>query len=608
MLDSVATVFEKKMLFGCEGYSPLTNETNFHDQNVQANGVAVLAIGGAININIASAHTVKDGGYEKAGIKIGSALKAVLNSDDSGKFLVTFGDQHVGGPSAELVNGLRQELGKNFPIVGAAAGQSNAKEIVAGEICEATNVGVLISGGFTLGVATSSYTEDLPTTTTYAISSAMSQSKGKPVMAFLFDCGGRRGKMVGQKQLKAEFDNMKNGLGDIPFFGFYGGGEIGPVDRNSPSKGVGFSVATAVISVDAATEPFVSQSVSRFYRPESCTFSLDGKFLYVTSCGSGFYGVDAEGKEQFSLAQGKGAVSKLSVAEDGTLTMIEPKFYPGTSGALGISALPVATKSFPAGSLFFNSGFFMQTDADDKYIDNQKELDPAVVVIDPNSGKLLGKISLAIQGAVCRAINNPLFVPNGLCFDHEGNLYLGETGGVNELIKGAGAITNKSGAVMIPYTAIDALAAGVPAQGIKFLEAPAINGVAFDKKSDCLLMLTFTGSESGDSVYKISRKEFDAGILPRPFVTGLGKLDGIAVTPSGTMVVTDVTNQSLIRIDQNRNVETIDLGGKKFNGPSDISIKTLDDGSSIVVVPEQNYTAPKEWSQNVHVIKLPVGY
>ena len=249
MIDSVATVFEKKIIFGCEGYSPLTKQTNFHDQNVQANGVAILAVAGDINISIASAHTVQDGGYEKAGIKIGSELKAALNSDDSGKFLVTFGDQHVGGPSAGLVKGLRQELGKTFPIVGAAAGQGNAKEIVAGEIVDNTNVGVLISGEFMLGVATSGYKEDLPTTTKYAISSALSQSKGKPVMAFLFDCGGRRGKMFGQKQLKAEFDTMKSSLGDTPFFGFYGGGEIGPVDQNSPSKGVGFSVATAIISV-----------------------------------------------------------------------------------------------------------------------------------------------------------------------------------------------------------------------------------------------------------------------------------------------------------------------------------------------------------------------
>ena len=354
--------------------------------------------------------------------------------------------------------------------------------------------------------------------------------------------------------------------------------------------------------------PVISQTVSAFYRPESCTFSLDGKFLFVTNCAAGFYGVDSKGNKQFSLAQGKGAVSKLSVAEDGTLTMIEPKFFPNTSGALGITVLPVATGKFPAGSLFFNSGFFMQTDADDKYIDNQKELDPAIVIIDPDSGKLLGKISLAMDGELCKSINNPVFIPNGLCFDHEGNLYIGETGGTNELIKDAGKITNKSGVIKIPHNAIEPLCSGKAAIGLKFLEAPAINEVAFDKETDTIMMLTFSGSEAGNSLYKVTRSEFDQGILPEPFVTVKGQLDGVVITPGRNILVTDVANQRLLKIDQSGQVKTVAFGDKKFNGPSDIKIKYLEDGSSIVILPEQELDASKTWTQNVHVIKLPVGY
>lgn len=358
----------------------------------------------------------------------------------------------------------------------------------------------------------------------------------------------------------------------------------------------------------SANAPVVSQTVSGFYRPESCTFSLDGKFLYVTNCAAGFYGVDSKGNKQFALAQGKGAVSKLSVAEDGTITMIDPKFFPNTSGALGIATLPVAAGNFPAGSLFFNSGFFMQTDAENTYIDNQKELDPAIMIIDPNSGKLLGEISLAMDGELCQGINNPVFVPNGMCFDHEGNLYIGETGGTNELIKDAGKITNKSGVIKISHSAIEPLAAGKPAKGLKFLEAPAINGVAFDQETDSIIMVTFSGAETGDSLYKVTRREFDQGIQPEPFVTVKGQLDGVVITPGRKILVTDVTNQALLQIDQRGQVETVAFGHKKFNGPSDIKIKNLKDGSSIVILPEQETDGSKTWTQNVHVIKLPAGY
>jgi len=359
----------------------------------------------------------------------------------------------------------------------------------------------------------------------------------------------------------------------------------------------------------ALTAPVISQTVVGFYRPESSTFSLDGRFLYVTNCGSGFYGVDAKGEKQFSLAHEKGAVSKLSVAEDGTLTMINAHFYPKTSGALGISTLPIATETFPAGTLLFNSGFFMQTDANDRYIDNQKEIDPAIVIIDPDSAKLLGKISLAMDGELCKAIGNPIFIPNGLCFDHEGNLYFAETGATNPFLKGAGEVTSKSGVVKIPHAAIDALAAGKPAEGLKFLEAPSINGVGFDRETDTLFLLTFSGAEAGDSLYKVTRKEFEAGILPKPFVTGQGRLDGVVVTPGRDLLVTDVTNKQLLKIDPAGKVERVSLGGKgHFEGPSDIKMRLLKDGTPIVILPEQEFTAPKEWTQRVHVIRLPVGY
>jgi hypothetical protein len=66
-------------------------------------------------------------------------------------------------------------------------------------------------------------------------------------MASVFDCGRRRGGMVQQQSLKKEFDYMKASLGEAPFFGFYGGGEVGAKDSHSASQGVGYSIATAVI-------------------------------------------------------------------------------------------------------------------------------------------------------------------------------------------------------------------------------------------------------------------------------------------------------------------------------------------------------------------------
>jgi hypothetical protein len=122
-------------------------------------------------------------------------------------------------------------------------------------------------------------------------------------------------------------------------------------------------------------------------------------------------------------------------------------------------------------------------------------------------------------------------------------------------------------------------------------------------------MLTFSGAKSGDALYKVTRREFEAGILPKPLIEGQGKLDGVVVTPGRKLLVTDVTNKRLLEVDRAGTVKVLRFAGKeRFEGPSDIKIRTLKDGTSIVILPEQEFTAPKTWTQRLHVIRLPAGY
>jgi hypothetical protein len=247
MVDAVATVFDKKLIYGCEGYSPLTDETNLHEQGPNADGVAVLALGGDVTVTVASGNTKVSGDRVKGGEAIGAALKAAALAAEDGKFLLTFGDQHVGQNNKDLVQGLQNQLGKKLLMVGAAAGGGNAKEIVAGEIVTDTNIGILIAGAFKTSAAMSGDKTDFAETCKHVMTAAVGEQKDKVKLAFVFDCGGRRGGLVEQKAIKQEFDYMKASLGEAPFFGFYGGGEVGAKDNHSPSQGVGYSIATAVI-------------------------------------------------------------------------------------------------------------------------------------------------------------------------------------------------------------------------------------------------------------------------------------------------------------------------------------------------------------------------
>ena len=116
------------------------------------------------------------------------------------------------------------------------------------------------------------------------------------------------------------------------------------------------------------------QTLAAFDRPESCSVSLDGRHLFVSNCASGVYGP----KENFALARGRGAISKLAISDDGTLTMVAPRFVEGITAPLGQSPLPVATERFPQGALFVNTGFFMQTDAAGEYLTDSAELQTGI--------------------------------------------------------------------------------------------------------------------------------------------------------------------------------------------------------------------------------------
>jgi hypothetical protein len=248
LIKGIASVFPKKIIYGCEGYSPITNHGNFHNQGHDIkSGVAILAIGGEADVTIVHEKTTASNKWENCGKQLGAKLESAVKKDVSGKLLICFGDQHVGEPNEALIKGLYSILPADLPIVGAAAGNSDAKEIVAGEIVNATNVALLLSGDFEVNVACNGGEGDLLDKAKKSFSKSYNSGKENPEITFVFDCGGRRNDMHKQNILEAEYKLMKKIAAATPFFGFYGGGEIGTKANGEASTGVGYSIATATI-------------------------------------------------------------------------------------------------------------------------------------------------------------------------------------------------------------------------------------------------------------------------------------------------------------------------------------------------------------------------
>jgi hypothetical protein len=251
LVEGVAQHFDKALIYGCEGYSPVTTTGNFAELgHTIPNGVAVLALGGDLSVTAASEPVLADpdkkAAFTSSGEKLGAAMKGAVEAAKQSRIVITFGNQHV-GDNQPFMDGFYKGTGVTLPVVGAAAGGQGSKEIVKGEIVTGVNIAVLLSGTFKLGVGLAGGNDNLAAKATEAFTSATKEHGVKPVAVFVFDCGGRRGTMLKQKELATEFSNMKKVVPEAPLFGFYGGGEIGTVALDKPSKGVGFHIAVAAI-------------------------------------------------------------------------------------------------------------------------------------------------------------------------------------------------------------------------------------------------------------------------------------------------------------------------------------------------------------------------
>ncbi len=242
MLEGVASVFDSSIIYGCAGYAPLTQQSS-------AGRVAVLALGGGIKVTVARAVVEGKEGFTDCGVQIGNSLKTAAGKKAGGRLLLLFEHCHV--PSNDkLVAGVRSVLGDKFPIVGAAAG--NKKVYEKGEIFENSNLGILLTGNFKCGFSTKTdMTPDgLINSARDAFTEAIGQDKDKVGLVLAFDCGGRRGQMLKNKNFPKELEAMKSVAGDIPIFGFYGSGEIGHENNDSPARGVGYSIAACAIATN----------------------------------------------------------------------------------------------------------------------------------------------------------------------------------------------------------------------------------------------------------------------------------------------------------------------------------------------------------------------
>ncbi len=244
LLQGIGSVISKDILFGGATYGSFT-QAGCSDFD----SVCLLGIGGT-GVGV-SASLVTEMGVSKlvfeqhqgeiekrlraAGAKLAGKLpKTVLD-----KVLIVIPDAH--SPKNEfLVDGVQLAVGKTFPITGGSANKNSGQTFVyyRGEMVNDAAVALMLSGSFNVAMAGRKAKENDAVISTAKAGAAEAAGKieGKPIAVLAYNCAGRRSKL---KKMEDELVAIQEAIGkDVPLFGCYNAGEIGPTDPTEKKPGV----------------------------------------------------------------------------------------------------------------------------------------------------------------------------------------------------------------------------------------------------------------------------------------------------------------------------------------------------------------------------------
>jgi hypothetical protein len=258
VLAGICSVFPKDIVFGLATYGSFSQQ-GCRDRD----SLGLLGIGGAGIATTAALQRdlgVADLTVEENEAELtrrlrdgGAALTTKLERGPNDRLLVLMADAH--SPKNQfLVEGAQQVTGKDFPITGGSANKNAGQTFVyfQGKMYADSAIALLLSGDFEVALSGKQAKENAKVISTAAqgTKEALDKMTSKPFSVLAFNCAGRKGKL---DRIEDELAAIKGALGsDIPLFGAYCAGEIGPTDvaekdTTALSGGAGWHVMFTVL-------------------------------------------------------------------------------------------------------------------------------------------------------------------------------------------------------------------------------------------------------------------------------------------------------------------------------------------------------------------------
>jgi len=237
MMEGIGWFFDTSLVFGCNGFGPIT-------RGKAISTVGVLALGEAIST--ASAVAEVGGDHRACGKALGAMLrKAPLAKAGQGRVVLLLGDCHVPANDA-LTQGFLDGYGTAIPIAGGSCPQGGFV-YHQGAVKQGINVALLLAGSFSVQMALGNAPSAAEVASSAHEIAGRACPSGHSDLLLLFDCVSRR-QALGDR-VASELEAIERAVPSGTLFGFYGSGEIGSDGVASVPKGVGGHLAAASLTV-----------------------------------------------------------------------------------------------------------------------------------------------------------------------------------------------------------------------------------------------------------------------------------------------------------------------------------------------------------------------
>ena len=257
VLKGVCSVLPKDIVFGFSTYGSFAQQGCLDLDSVSLLGIggSGIATSAALRRDLGIAGLTMEENEDELVQKLrsgGADLAARLIRKDDEQLMVIMADAH--SPKNQfLLEGAQEIMGKDFPITGGSANKNAGQTFVyfQGQIFSDSAIALLLSGDFDVSLSGRQAQENAKVISSAAESAAeaMKGMNSKPFSVLAFNCAGRKGKL---DNIADELAAIKSVIGnDLPLFGAYCAGEIGPADvagkDTTVSSGVGWHVMFTVL-------------------------------------------------------------------------------------------------------------------------------------------------------------------------------------------------------------------------------------------------------------------------------------------------------------------------------------------------------------------------